>query len=132
MILIVCIDDRNGMAFNHRRQSRDRVLADRIASLTMGKKLWIEPYSQKLFSGGNAVVSDDYLTAAGTDDYCFVERDDVTPYEDKIRKIIVFRWNRVYPSDLRFGIDLTAWQLVYFEEFPGSSHEKITMEVYEV
>lgn len=131
MILIVCIDDRSGMAFNHRRQSRDRILADRIASLTAGKKLWMEPYSQKLFSCGNAVASDDYLTVVGTDDYCFVERDDVMPYEDKIRKIIVFRWNRVYPSDLRLGVDLTAWQLVSSEEFPGSSHEKITMEVYE-
>ena len=34
MKLIVCMDDKNGMAFNHRRQSRDRVLAKRIMELT--------------------------------------------------------------------------------------------------
>lgn len=131
MILIVCIDDRNGMAFNHRRQSRDRILTERIASLTTGKTLRLSPYSQKLFSSSNIVASDDYLAAAGTDEYCFVEREDVTPYEDKIKKIIVFRWNRLYPSDLRFEVDLTVWHLASSEEFPGSSHEKITVEVYE-
>lgn len=39
MKLIVCMDDKNGMAFNHRRQSRDRVLAERIMELTENAKL---------------------------------------------------------------------------------------------
>lgn len=131
MKLIVCIDDQNGMAFNHRRQSRDRVLIERIETLTAGSKLRMAPYSHKLFSGENIVASAGYLAEAGADDYCFAELDDVMPYEDKIQKAIVFRWNRHYPSDVRFGIDLSNWHLVASEEFPGSSHEKITMEVYE-
>lgn len=40
MKLIVCMDDKNGMAFNHRRQSRDRVLAERIMELTENAKLY--------------------------------------------------------------------------------------------
>ena len=64
-------------------------------------------------------------------DYCFAELDDVRPYENQVQKVIVFRWNRHYPSDVRFGIDLSTWRLAAAEEFPGSSHEKITMEVYE-
>lgn len=44
MKLIVCMDDKNGMAFNHRRQSRDRVLAERIMELTENAKLYIAPY----------------------------------------------------------------------------------------
>lgn len=131
MILIVCVDDQNGMAFNHRRQSRDRVLSERIEDLTAGSNLRMAPYSQKLFSRENIVVSAGYLAEADADDYCFVERDDVKPYENKVQKAIVFRWNRHYPSDLMFGIDLSSWRLVASEEFPGSSHEKIAMEVYE-
>ena len=131
MILIVCIDDKNGMAFNHRRQSQDRVLVERIECLTADSKLRMAPYSQKLFSCSDILADDDYLIKADIDDYCFVEREDVKPYEDKIQKVIVFRWNRHYPSDLKFGIDLSTWHLVASEEFPGSSHLKIAMEVYE-
>lgn len=132
MILIVCLDDQNGMAFNHRRQSRDRLVIERIENLVAGKKLWMAPYSQKLFSIENLVVSAGYLSEADAADYCFAELDDVRPYENQVQKVIVFRWNRHYPSDVRFGIDLSTWRLAAAEEFPGSSHEKITMEVYEI
>lgn len=131
MILIVCMDDQNGMAFNHRRQSQDRVLIERIEGLTADNNLRMAPYSQKLFSSSNILADDDYLSKAGIDDYCFVEREDVKPHKDKTQKVIVFRWNRHYPSDLKFGIDLSNWHLVSTEEFPGSSHLKIAMEVYE-
>ena len=47
MILIVCVDDHNGMMFNHRRQSQDRVLRADILELTGGKKLWMNAYSRK-------------------------------------------------------------------------------------
>lgn len=36
MNLIVCVDDGCGMAFHHRRQSRDRVLREQILRLTAG------------------------------------------------------------------------------------------------
>lgn len=131
MKLIVCVDDQNGMAFNHRRQSQDRVLVERIEDLVADSTLRMAPYSQKVFWGKNIVASSSYLSDADVDDYCFVELDDVRPYEDKIQKVIVFRWNRHYPSDVKFGIDLSDWHLVTSEEFPGSSHLKITLEVYE-
>ena len=49
MKIIVCVDNQNGMMFNHRRQSQDRVLRKRILELTGGKKLWMNAYSQKQF-----------------------------------------------------------------------------------
>lgn len=131
MKLIVCIDDQNGMAFNHRRQSQDRVLVERIEDLAADSTLRMAPYSKKLFGCENTVASSSYLADADGDDYCFVELDDVKSYEDKIQKVIIFRWNRHYPSDVKFEIDLSNWHLVASEEFPGSSHLKITMEVYE-
>ena len=51
MKIIVCVDNQNGMMFNHRRQSQDRVLRKRILELTGGKKLWMNAYSQKQFTG---------------------------------------------------------------------------------
>jgi len=53
MKIIVCVDNQNGMMFNHRRQSQDRVLRKRILELTGGKKLWMNAYSQKQFLQGN-------------------------------------------------------------------------------
>ena len=52
--------------------------------------------------------------------------------EPWIEKIILFKWNRNYPGDFFFDIDVTSnhWILQESKDFPGSSHEKITMEVY--
>ena len=51
---------------------------------------------------------------------------------EKLEQIIVYRWNRHYPADFYFGIALEtpAWTRIRTEEFAGSSHEKITKDVY--
>ena len=54
MKLILCVDDNGGMAFNHRRQSRDRVLNEHILALCGMHRLWITPYTAKLFGGDTA------------------------------------------------------------------------------
>ena len=41
MIIMVCVDDNNGMMFNKRRQSQDRVLRQRMLELAGEKKLWM-------------------------------------------------------------------------------------------
>ena len=90
-------------------------------------------YSSKLFvDAGDICVDEKFLNHAQKDDYCFVEDQDVSSYTDKLEKVFVFKWNRHYPADIHFPLDLTAapWKLVQTEEFPGNSHEKITMEVY--
>lgn len=35
MRVIVCVDDNGGMLFNHRRQSRDRVLCERVLQMAL-------------------------------------------------------------------------------------------------
>ena len=63
-------------------------------------------------------------------DYCLLENVDVTPYLLFTKKVILFHWNRAYPFDVKFPIKLDSgkWRLISTEDFPGSSHEKITME----
>ena len=47
-------------------------------------------------------------------------------------KIVLYHWNRSYPGDFFFDIDVTkAWHCVFTRSFAGSSHDKITEEVYE-
>ena len=50
----------------------------------------------------------------------------------KVTELVIYRWNRHYPSDIRWEPDLKAMGFVLQEtgEFPGTSHEKITREVY--
>lgn len=133
MILIVCLDDNGGMLFNHRRQSRDRVLNQQILELTQGSKLWMSDYSAKLFAGTDApqiCVEQEFMQKAGSGEYCFLENGPAAPFADRIEKILAFRWNRVYPADQSFDVPLQQWHMEAAREFAGSSHEKITLEVY--
>ena len=133
MILIVCIDDRGGMLFHHRRQSQDRVLREDLLREVRGAKLLMNAYSAKLFEADAPVtVAEDCLARAGTGDYCFVENLDPLPYAAKLEQIIVYRWNRVYPADFYFDLPLETpeWTRTRTEEFAGSSHERITKDVY--
>ena len=131
MILIVAVDEDKGMMFNRRRQSKDRVLRERILSLAKGGKLWMNAYTRRQFpedAQGEIIVDEKFLEKAGFGDYCFLENIPASPYEDRIEKIILFWWNRKYPSDTWFDIDLEGggWKLSETREFSGSSHEKIT------
>ena len=64
--------------------------------------------------------------------FCLVENKSLFNYENKINTLVIYKWNRLYPSDLYFDIDLknNSWQLINSEDFVGSSHEKITKETY--
>lgn len=135
MILIICTEDRWGMAFNGRRLSMDRAVREKMLEIAAGKTLWMSGYSRKQFEEeeekGPIRVDDRFLEKAGKGEYCFAELEDVTPYGDRLEGIILFRWNRRYPADQYFDPELLkSFHLVKTEEFPGSSHEKITMEVY--
>ena len=134
MIAIVCLDDKNGMMFNRRRQSRDRLLCRRVAELTKDKKLRMNQYSAGQFdltTVPHASVSEDFLSEAADGEYCFVENEALAPYEAKMETLIVFRWNKTYPADTRLDLDLeNVWKLVETEDFPGHSHDVITMETY--
>ena len=133
MIVMVCVDDNNGMMFNKRRQSQDRVLRQRMLELTGEKKLWMNAYSKKQFSEENesriAVVEEGFQSIQ-PGEYCFLENEDPAQYKDQIEELILFHWNRSYPADLHCTLDLSDWKLTETEEFAGYSHEKITKERY--
>ena len=132
MRVIVCVDDNGGMVFNIRRLSRDIVLCERVLEMVEGNKLYMNAYSAKLFpEDSRIVVSENYLEEAGEQDFCFVEKEPLALYFDRITECVVFKWNRVYPADWHLDIDFGKMTKVQEDEFVGFSHEKITMEVYQ-
>lgn len=139
MKLIVCIDEKKGMMFNHRRQSQDRVLRDDIRKECQGSILRMNAYSAELFEKDADVEtmvqifsSEDFLAQASEDDCCFVEDQDISLWLEQADTVILYQWNRHYPADLYFTAELSedTWQMERQEDFAGSSHEKITKTVY--
>ncbi len=133
MKVILCLDDRNGMLFNHRRQSRDRAILEKTRKICGGNSIYMNHYSEKMFEQFGPVASkEDFLDYAGDDDWCFVENVSLKKYEEQIQEILVFRWNREYPADYFLDIPLANEKRTFrgYVEFPGYSHEKLTMEIY--
>ena len=136
MNVIICIDDKNGMAFNHRRQSQDRLILADLLEVTKGKAIHMPPYTAKIFDfsqSKNIKVVDSPHIDCSQGEYCFIEEFDPAAFEEKIETLIIYKWNKVYPADVHFTIDLSEggrWKLTESEDFAGSSHEKITREIY--
>ncbi len=115
MKLIACVDSELGLAFNNRRLSHDEEVIKRIKNLA--PKLYVNAYSKDLFPEA----------IEGLGEFFFAEVDlpDCVPDE-----IYLFNWNRLYPKDLTFTIDLNNYELLSTVDFRGSSHEKITLSHY--
>lgn len=138
MKIIICLDDLGGMLFNNRRISRDiKVIEDILFQTVHNSRLFIQKKSEILFkdhiNDSRIIVDDSMMDHAGEDDYCFIEFLPVTDFIASSDQTVVYRWNRTYPSDVRFDADqfLSQWTVVSEEEFRGKSHEKITKSIYE-
>ena len=133
MHLITCLDDNNGMMFNKRRQSQDFLVREDILNNLQNSKLWMNSYSAgqfKYFSADSISIDDNFMSKALERDYCFAENISLAPYLNDINSLILYYWNRKYPADRYFDIDLSDWELKNTTEFAGNSHEKITKKIY--
>lgn len=127
MTLYICLDDKNGLRFNKRRQSRDAAVLEDIKNRLSGNLL-IGPYSEKLIREAEIP----FVLPPETAQDCFCEDVPAEELLEKTEKIVIYRWNRHYPADVKWEPDLAAMGFALAEtgEFPGKSHEKITREVY--
>ena len=135
MKLILCLDDNNGMMFNKRRQSQDKNLRLSIKDTVKDHLLYMNSYSYKLYNDiddGNIIVDENFLQKCENENFALVEDLNLHEYTNNIDLIIVYKWNRVYPSDKKLDINLkdNIWTLISSEDFQGSSHDKITKEIY--
>lgn len=121
------------MMFNNRRQSKDRILSEHILKIVDNKKIWMNNYSKSAFEGQESLsitVDDNFIEKIDKNEYCFVENIDVNTIINKVDKIILYNWNRHYPADRYFNINLEEWVVESENEFQGSSHEKISEKIY--
>lgn len=125
--LIVCISNNNGMMFNNRRQSRDRLLLEKLCTDCQNERIIIHEYSKKLFEGLPVEVATEVCVDNTTS---FVEDPGLIPCDAIFDKIIVVRWNRDYPADKFFNVDMSAYECVSKEDFVGKSHDEILIETY--
>lgn len=132
MTLFFCLDDRNGLSFNNRRQSRDRaVLADMASQLT--GVLLVDPMSEKMMIRHDIpyeILTEETLPAE--DAQYFVEQRPLDGLLPLAKKVVIYRWNQIYPADRHLEIPLqeAGFSLSEVAQFPGYSHETITREVY--
>ena len=132
MTVFICLDDNNGMLFNRRRQSRDKEVLKDMLAVSEGS-IWMNAYSAALFgtASGKIIVREDLPWSVPEDGWCFLEDLPLKPYEDKVKSVIVYYWNRIYPADTYLDIDLNCgWEITDTKEFGGNSHEKITRKLY--
>lgn len=142
LIAVVCTDKGNGMLFGGRRQSRDSEIYPEIVKMAEDSsgKLLLSHYSEPLFSDipefeslrseGRVIVDDNFPDKASNGDICFFE--DIQPgrYIKKTERLVIYNWNRRYPSDTVLDTDLKKFRKTDTAEFKGSSHEKIKRITY--
>lgn len=126
-----CIDDMGGILFGGRRVSADSAVFDDLKTLYT-KKLYVTPFSVGLMQryGIEYVSADNIFDAAEDDDMIFAENISLATHLKDLSEIIVYRWNRRYPSDFKTDIDFSALILTDSRDFKGTSHDKITRNIY--
>lgn len=132
MNLIICLDAGGGYSFAGRRQSKDKTQLHNMLNMVGDNKLFLTEYSAKLFEviPDNLTICEDPLTLAGDNDFCFIEN--ISFDQADINKVVIYRWNRAYPSDKKLPHNiLEGKKLIETLDFMGNSHEKITREIWE-
>ena len=133
LTVALALDEREGMMIFGKRQSRDRVLVADFVSSAQDAPIFISPFSREIFEPHKEVnIVEDPFRDSCDGGVCFIENYHLSPYIDMIGTLIIYRWNELYPSDVRFDLDVEAagFKLVESYDFEGSSHAKITKEVY--
>ncbi len=132
MYIIVCLDTTGGILFNNRRQSRDSVIVKDIVDMA-GEKLYMSEYSKKLFQDyDNITVGEVFPFSENEGDFCFAECEITQEAVDKAEGFVIYRWNKLYPQDVSFNISLSknGFKMESSTDFEGTSHDKITKEVW--
>lgn len=124
MNIIICTDKNNGISFNNRRVSKDKVVITEISKLIGKQKLYIKKKSLDLFDSYKIILVDN-LENIPKDAFYFSEESD---FLNKADKLYVFNWNRYYPADTY--INLTNFNKISQKQIKGKSHDKITLTIY--
>ena len=124
MTVIITLDDKYGYTLFGKRLSEDIAITNDI--LSSFPLVYMSEYSAAQFDDKSRIVSP-IPNKLPQDAVLFLETDYIPPEADKL---IVYRWNRHYPSDRKYNPAKYFWYIESSVNFPGYSHDKITKEVY--
>ena len=117
------------MAFNHRRQSKDSVIIDKIEQIVKNNPLYCDEYTAELFSENKNI---NIVTQKPSERpyFWFPELKDPAPLDENITKIHAFYWDKNYPADVFCSWNPLKWDLFFSRELIGSSHDVISYREY--
>lgn len=134
MHIILFLDQKDGMLFGGKRQTKDKILMKYIEDASKGSCLFANHFSTSLFGNtpSHLIVDNNFLDIAKSGDYCIVEDEDIKPYMNKIESIRIYRWDKVYPSTMKFNKNLLKdWEQVFCVDlFLGGTHPVICEEMW--
>ena len=133
MKLIVCVDKNNGLSFNHRRQSRDRIVTQDIVRCAPVRSA---PASASLFADypGAVIVSEDFLTAAKPGEWCFAELLPLPEYIETMDEAVSYfedyEYRPYYPSAYDCtGQAFTSWYKVFVRGGRFWAYHRVSVDV---
>ena len=147
MTIIACVDLRMGLSFNGKRQTRDKLVVKHILNNCDPKLgLTVTPRSGRYIMDSMKSL-DEELTiplhivpeltpenAQSSD--IFIETgtpDSISELLDMADHVILYVWNTTYLYTEQFPDiqNQSVWTLTHAELMEGSSHDEVTIQLYE-
>ena len=143
MKIVFVLDQKNGMMFNHRRQSFDQAIIKKIVKDVneVEGRLWVSDYSKELFASYNVntmPLEELDLTKVSGNDVVYVENigvdlEAMIANKEMSVELDFYRWDKVYPSDKKMIFTkemLDAFFVKDSYEMSGETHDVISVEVW--
>lgn len=132
MIIICCVEERNGMSFEGRRCARDAKMRDDVRSLY--PCLSMDAYAYAMYAQDDVDYPYEICEDLSQAHYpCIVETIAPSLFEKDLQQIVLYQWHRQYPSTIQMDINLhdSSWECIDTYCFEGSSHDKITRAIFQ-
>ncbi len=127
MNAVLIVDERDGLAFNHRPPSRDGALMEDLKTQIDGP-LYATSYFGRMASRYGLDVCEEQ--PENEEDWVLFDHDPTPEEAEKINKILLYRFMDVYyPADERLSLDLSDFTIEEEMSFEGTSHDEIVREV---
>ena len=147
MTIIACVDLRMGLSFNGKRQTRDKLVVKHILNNCDPKLgLTVTPRSGRYIMDSMKSLDEELtiplhivpeLTPENTQlSDVFIETgtpDSISELLDMADHVILYVWNTTYLYTEHFTDiqNQSVWTLTHAELMEGSSHDEVTIQLYE-
>ncbi len=135
MKVILCIDEKGGVRFHGRRLSQDRIQRADVLRRFGREQLFMKEETAALYADAemeriHRVIK--WEPTIGKDGWWVCEDLEFMKWKEQLQELVLYRWNRKYPSDEQLSLTLTLplWSCQACDTFAGSSHPLIHVEHY--